>query len=60
MIKFFKKCVLKVFNFVKKLNSLKSADCFVKNPQKNFSSLCLKCKQNEQVHNLIEDGREAP
>jgi len=59
MIKFLKKCVLKVFNFVKKLNSLKSAIVLLKIRKKIFFFV-LKCKQNKQVHNLIEDGREAP
>ena len=35
-----KKCDLKVFNFVKKLNSLKSA------------KIVLKIKEKEHVHNL--------
>ena len=46
-----KKCVLKVFNFVKKFKFLKIREFFFKNPQ-NFFFFVLKCKQKEHVHNL--------
>jgi len=51
MIKCFKKCVLKVFNFVKKIKFLKIREFFFKNPQ-NFFFFVFKCKQKEHVHNL--------
>jgi len=41
MIKILKKCVLKGFNFVKKIKSMKIRDFFFKNPQ-NFFLLCFK------------------
>ena len=52
-----KKCVLKVFNFVKKLNSLNSAIFFKFRKKKFF--FVLKCKQKEHVHNLKRRS-EAP
>ena len=42
-----KKCVVKVFNFVKKIKFFKIREFFFKNPQK---FLLLKCKQNEHAH----------
>ena len=44
MIKILKKCVLKVFNFVKKI-------LILENPQ-IFFFFVLKCKQKEHFHNL--------
>ena len=46
-----KKCVLKVFNFVKKFKFLKIREFCFKNPQ-NLFFLVLKCKQKEHVHNF--------
>ena len=44
IIKILKKCVFKVFNFVKKFKFLKI--------RKKFFFFVLKCKQKENVHNL--------
>jgi len=46
-----KKCVLKVFNFVKKIKFLKIRECFLK-IRKIFFFFVLKCKQKEHAHNL--------
>jgi len=46
-----KKCVLKVFNFVKKFKFLKICDFFLK-IRKIFFFFVFKCKQKEHVHNL--------
>ena len=45
-----KKCVLKVFNFVKKFKFLKSANIF-ENPQL-FFFFVSKCKQKEPVNTI--------
>jgi len=45
-----KKCVLKVFNFVKKIKFLKIRDFFFKSAKIFF--FVFKCKQKEHVHNL--------
>jgi len=47
---FFKKSVLKVFNFVKKIKFLKIRNFFLK-IRKIFFFFVLKCKQKEHVHN---------
>ena len=47
MIKILKKCVLKVFIFVKKIKFLKIREFFFKNPQKNFL-LCFKSDQKRR------------
>jgi len=43
----FKKCVVKVFNLVKKFKFLKIREYFLK-IRKNFFLFVLKCKQKEQ------------
>ena len=48
-----KKCVLKVFNFVKKIKFLKLGEFFIKNPQKIFFFFVLKCKHVNNVNSLI-------
>jgi len=47
-----KKCVLKVFNFVKKNQILENPQIFFLDPQNFFFFDVLKCKQKEHVHNL--------
>jgi len=51
MIKILKKCVLKVFNFVKKFKFLKIREFFVK-IRKIIFFFVFKCKQKEHVKNL--------
>ena len=46
-----KKCVLKVLNFVRKIQILENPRIFFLNLQ-NFFFFVLKCKQKEHVHNL--------
>ena len=59
MITILRKCVLKVFNFVKNLNSWKSANFFLKICKK-FFFFVLKCKQKEHVHNLNRRWAQKP
>jgi len=49
--KIFIKCILKVFNFVKKSKFLKIRELFLK-IRKIFFFFVSKCKQKEHVHNL--------
>jgi len=58
MITILRKCVLKVFNFVKKIKFLKSANFFLN--RKIFFFFVLKCKQKDYVHNLNRRWEQKP